>query len=81
MVGRRHGTGDYLSPLDLRAFVAAEQPRPGKQHRPGLAALRSFFRYLIQEADLPHNPAEGCGRLAAPGACRAPSMWMLWLSS
>ena len=61
--GLGSGAGDYasLTAHDLRAFVAAEHGRGlgSKSIARALAALRSFFRYLIQEADLPRNPAEG----------------------
>ena len=59
--GRRVGDYAALTAHDLRAFVAAEHGRGlgSKSIARALAALRSFFRYLIQEADLPRNPAEG----------------------
>ncbi len=60
---RRVGPVAYerLSAHDLRAFVAAEHERGLGSRSIGraLAALRTFCRYLIQEAGLEKNPAEG----------------------
>ena len=64
-------------------LVAAEHGRGlgSKSIARALVALRRLLRYLIQEADLARNPAEGVRPLAAPGVCRAPSMWMAMASS
>ena len=53
----------------LRSFVAAEHRRglSPKSLQRRLSALRSFFRYLLRNGELPGNPAQG---LRAPKAPR-----------
>ncbi|MDP9352546.1 MAG: tyrosine-type recombinase/integrase [Chloroflexota bacterium] len=63
-LAERHAAGvpaaDEVQPQDLRAFLAAldERGLKGSYRRRKVAAVRSFFAFLVQHGAIPASPAE-----------------------